>query len=529
MNSDLLNTIETLLSHEDYKEAIDRINHLAFEIQIQWEKQSDIFRTGLERINWWETLFSHVFPVTYDRLKRSISRRQNAIALFKQIQKVELHQNLWRNLLIFLDNSQKKPSTMCHLGTKTQISLHPADEFGIDKIHTIVHKKPNRKEEGGLPFTINVIRLQQPATIITKDYPPIIAVPSSICLNMTSFMSNALHPKLIMTPIQLWSVPFQDAVIVLFQNIDTREIELIWIPNEGNLVTTAREITHVESLELSLWAINHNNVTEHPSQFCAPPFLHGDPTLFDYPIIISSTEGRTDIPNVKTALISVTIRHQHTLLFDQLKQQQQPAPTNHWRKKLTLQLWEPQLITCSCFVLDAFLLYASQDGILRAHPRGNPNSTYHVEDMETIVSRMTSLYNVVALIHSYHVLEVRSVQKKDVDPFIHFPNVLYSIPNVDAKHPPLLYGPYVIYASLDGNWYRVLYDTIGCIKGENQDDDDDDKKKKKKKEIIKIPLKPGWKIVSIKNANWRYWTIVLRNPESKLVEDYLLLADISTI
>jgi hypothetical protein len=87
--------------------------------------------------------------------------------------------------------------------------------------------------------------------------------------------------------------------------------------------------------------------------------------------------------------------------------------------------------------------------------------------------------------------------------------VLYEARLVDASHAPLLYGPYVIYASLDGHWYRVMYDTT---------------LPKKAKELIKIPFKAGWKLIAVKNANWRYWTVVLQNPQTRALEDYFVFA-----
>jgi len=80
---------------------------------------------------------------------------------------------------------------------------------------------------------------------------------------------------------------------------------------------------------------------------------------------------------------------------------------------------------------------------------------------------------------------------------------------VDASHKPLLYGPYVIYRSLDGSWYRVMYDTPAAPV----------------KELIKVPFKAAWTLVSVKNANWRYWTVVLKAPgQEQQTEEYVLFA-----
>jgi hypothetical protein len=158
-------------------------------------------------------------------------------------------------------------------------------------------------------------------------------------------------------------------------------------------------------------------------------------------------------------------------------------------------------------VLDSYMLYASNDGVLRAHPRGSPRSVYHVEDMQSLVPHMTSLFNVVALVHSYDTLEVRHVEKQAEDPFFVRFRTVFQTKLVHASHRPLLYGPYVIFRSLDGSWQRVMYDARNAVK-----------------EPIKIPFKAAWTIVSVKNANWRSWTVVLRPPQGEELQEYVLFA-----
>jgi hypothetical protein len=45
----------------------------------------------------------------------------------------------------------------------------------------------------------------------------------------------------------------------------------------------------------------------------------------------------------------------------------------------------------------------------------------------------------------------------------------------------------------------------------------------KLKELIKVPFKAGWMIMSVKNANWRYWTVVLKSPRGE-VEEFILFS-----
>lgn len=452
----LLALIEGLLTSGRDAEAMERVQHLALSVQLQWEQQSDVFRTGLSRTSWWETLFSRTHPTTYARIKKSLGRRANALSLLLR------RENVWRGLLVLLIESDRIDRSVWHVGKDTFSALNVADEFGIDQMHLV----------RGMHILIHDRR---------------------ISLASPAFVSLGLHREMVMRPVQAWSVPFQAAVLVLMQHNTTKERELVWIHNE---------------VDVSNWAVNHNNLTENPEDFAAPPFLLGDATLNGPIPLIAATEGRTDIAGAKTAMAAVTIRSRDVMLFDQVQQTQTEA--KHWRHLLTQELWEPRPapVTASCMVLDAFLLFASSDGSLRAHPRGNPRSTYHVEDLQSRVTHLVSLYNVVALVHSHNILEVRLVEQQPNDPFLRF-TLLYRATLVDAAHAPLLYGPYLLYASLDGSWNRVLYDSP---------------KPEKSVEPVKVPFKAGWTIITIKGANWRHWTLVLRNPQTGASDEFLLCA-----
>ena len=363
---------------------------------------------------------------------------------------------------------------------------------------------------------------------------------TTIELNLEAFQAPDLDATVMMRPVQLWTVPFQEAVLVLFANIETGHQELVWIPTPSTLLNSSSSFktreAQTDKLEPSMWALNHNAFAESPENFQVPPFLLGDPTMTTTTnnsslMVVAATEGRTDIAKVRTGLVAIGLRKRDFLLFDQLSQSNQSQtpsketqtnlPVKHWRQLVTSELWEPRRIpiSCACMVLDAFLLYASHDGVLRAHPRGNPQSTYHVQDMSTLVHQVTSLYNVVAMIHSYNVLEVRLIEKIAHDPFIQLQEPpLYRTNLADLAHSPLLYGPYVIYAALDGHWYRVRYDIPQQSQASPPNAPDT-----LYREAIKVPYKAGWKLVSIKNANWRFWTLVLQNPRTQPLEEYWLI------
>jgi hypothetical protein len=485
MQPELLQQIEREFSTQNDEAATQRIQQLAFDVLLVWEAQSGIFRTGLERINWWETLFERTLPITYERLKKSAGRRANAATLLKS-------KGVWRGLLTVLRDADRKEAGIWQApeGGAAQAAVNVADEFGIDRLHFVVERG-----KGQIPL-IRVVHLQGNGEESRGGYS--FELPSEALWN-----PNA-HTALL--PVQSWTVPFQDAVVVLLQSTVVDATELVWI-------RTNRE----ENLkrDLSLWALNHNTQLENPEDFLAPPFLQGDPTLTSAPLI-AACEGRIDIAGAKTACLALSMRRSETLIFDQIKQEQEEKTgPKHWRQLLTQELWERSggVITASCYVLDAFLLYGCDDGTLRAHPRGNPQSTYHVRDMQSRIYQLTSLYNVVAIIHSAHVLEVWQVSRRTEDPFLQF-RPLYRATNVDTNHAPLLYGPYVVFrAMLDGAWMRVQYEVPEPARQQSE----------AVKQLVKVPFHAGWSIVGIKNANWRYWTLVLRNPQTKTLEDYFLI------
>lgn len=197
------------------------------------------------------------------------------------------------------------------------------------------------------------------------------------------------------------------------------------------------------------------------------------------------------------------------LLFDQVFQQESHriAP-KQWTQWLTYsQDLVQQRITGACYLLDKYLLLGTQAGLLWAKPRNNPRSTYFVTQTNAAIHQLSGLHNVVATMTEHSVLRVIEVEPRDADPFIRMSNVLFEDKMADVQHAPLLYGPYVMYRRLDGKWVRLQYD--GPVQ---------------RKLEIRIPNKAGWPILTIKAANWRYWTVVLENPESREREDYVLLA-----
>jgi hypothetical protein len=189
--------IEILLRNNDQDDlALEKIRHLAFPILLQWESQSAIFRSGLKRLRWWETFFAQKYPLTYERLKRSAGRRSNAEALIGQIRiQPEKNPNLWRSLLVLGQETDKKQRGAWAIqeGRGVQSGIQLADEFGVDRIHLLIHSKG----------TLRIVKLQRRGSIETR---------------FTKVLNLAALPDNNVIPYQLWTVPFQDAALLLLRN-----------------------------------------------------------------------------------------------------------------------------------------------------------------------------------------------------------------------------------------------------------------------------------------------------------------------
>ena len=82
-----------------------------------------------------------------------------------------------------------------------------------------------------------------------------------------------------MLPVQLWTVPFQDAVVVLLRSKVNKEHELVWLEAETKDAKKGGGGKKLDR-DLSLWALNHNNLLEHPGEFpllLLLPFFKGMP------------------------------------------------------------------------------------------------------------------------------------------------------------------------------------------------------------------------------------------------------------
>ncbi len=428
---------------------------------VQWEEESSILSDVLTKTNFYEEQFKAKYPVTYDRI----------VSIPKET-RFRIGKN-WKNLLLHLQNASH---SIERVWKETMFSEQPSsfstslnDEFGADFVYQLFNSTHNLRK-----FSWNN--------------------------NYTDSVTQNYFDK-IDTLSKVWSVPFRNICLAL---MNERELILLH--------------THVPKSQLPLemqdvrrWALNRNTFLEHVDDFVIPDLsIEREGSTKLYPLLASTSEGDC---------FSVILQNRVILVFDFVKAAKNKSPL-HWRHLVTDELYEPNhnqienaQITACCFVMDSFLLLATDDGVLRARPRCNPKSEYYVENLNSMVHQMTSLYNVVALIHSYHILEVRFASQKEEDPFFQL-SLVYKATNVDCEHPPLLYGPYVIYKSLDQSWYRVLYDASAL----------NVKNSPSNKEVIQIPRHAGWNILSIKNANWRFLTVVAEDAKSKRVEEFFLFS-----
>jgi hypothetical protein len=521
-------------------------------VMLEWEALSMILKEGLSAVQWWERYFAQSHPVTYARIAVDTSRAravlQSCHGSNVQSDGDEIKVNMWRELVHFEQQSESRHRIVwkehfsggIHAGARFVQSIHPYDEYGVESSHQLIFPSSQVQRKNSSSVGLRAFTWGQ-FDSVTRSY---------FDFNQQQVAGN--WPLQLM-PLKSWTIPFRNAALVLFQHCSSDHQELMWIMTEPKESKT----DHVQQ-DLRLWVLNRNVMLDNEGDFVIPRWSSSfDPNasvdgvavdneveIHDDPILVAVTND---------GCLAVVIGGDVVLIFDQqVKKKKEQRREGTWRDLLTAEFVidrriEPRAggvkltVTAACYVLDSFLLLATTDGVIRASPRNNPKSEYYVENLGSLVSQLTSLYNVVAVIHSYCTLEVRLVTRIVEDPFIRF-DLLYQTRGVDCDHPPLLYGPYVIFAGLDGCWYRVLYDTssVGVTedikpfpiktKDENIESKNESSKKlsameRAYKEEIRIPYHAGWRIVSIKNANWRYWTLVVQEPTTGVMSELLLFAN----
>ncbi len=484
---------------------------------VEWELSSNILKDGLAKTKWWKVHFKQSYPATYERFRLSARCQQGAKLLLSQPSYSD--DDMMRGLTLILERDDTLDrrvwrETIRLEGYALQ-SRHAAqscdgDEFGLDSVHQLLFGYGSDDDN-----TTNHTRKPLLRTCVWNG-----SCVDTVTQGYFDFNKQDGLKGSVMIVAQVWSLSFRGACLVLLQNRETGRQELVWVK------TTVPPSQLYELHDVRYWALNHNVLPENVDDFVVPVVLDGSTvsqetssevavSLHLHPVLVSTTEDWT----------SVVMGGKVVLVFDKLKLDESwisegGIPKNrHWRDLLTDELLEPDrggiggyqtIITASCFVLDAFLLLATNDGVIRARPRSNLKSEYYVENLKSMVSHMTSLFNVVALVHGYCILEIRQMSQVEEDPFIQSV-VLYQTKGVNCDHAPLLYGPYVVFAGLDGCWYRVKYDSGQSLK------------LKPNKEEIRLPRHAGWKILAVKNANWRCLTIVAEDPKTRKFEELNLL------
>jgi hypothetical protein len=412
-----------------------------------WEKESPILEEALSQSNYYEEQFKLLYPLTYDRITSIPKEGRFRI------------ERGWRSLLLNLQNRHTQYERVWKetISPQTERPFHSIslqDEFGVDSMYQYFPAEQRLRKcewNDGMTDTVTERYFQLP-----KE--------SSI--------------------VQVFSLPFQDSCLVLINN---QELFLIQMQRHKD-----------DRQDMRRWALTHNHFPEHPDDFVLPKSLFQNPKLKSVLVAAATQDCFSVILNGKTVL-----------LFDSSTTNKTPQ---HWRHLLTNEVYEPNhcpnletVITASSFVLDEFLLVATSDGILRARPRSNPKSEYYIENFHSQIHQMVSLFNIIAIVHSYHILEVKLASNTERDPFVQL-NTLYTTNNVDCEHPPLLFGPYVIFKCLDGTFYRISYESSSFVQEE-----------------IRIPSHPGSKILSIKSANWKYLSVVAQDQLTKKTTDMYLL------
>ena len=440
---------------------------------MEWEELlSPILQEGLQKIRWWERCFQKLHPVTYDRFKMDV---HDLLLDWREFHRRSLRKSIYHG-----DNNggHDKENNMRAVGS---------DGGGLEQRRVAVISD----SELGMQSGDGVVLCPSSFVVQWMDG-------AKVDLGQQEAFDGAA-----MRIARIWPLRLMDACVVLLRSRSTGHGEVVWVRKPSSL--KQQHLKEEKGADdVSFWAINRNNYSLGDlDNFVVPPFLHGDPSLG------GSAAGVLVTACYGAPCTAVVLRHRYVLFFDQKgkRNNKNKNGCRHWRELVSTEMALPSVIPMSacCFVLDEFLLLAHYDGVLRAHPRRNPRSTYFVEDVGSLVPHMTSLFNVVALIRSYCVLEVRLVSKCQEDPFIKF-ELLYTSRFADCDFAPLLYGPYVVFRGLDGSWYRVCYDK------------QQQNRHSLKRELIPLPFPYstlcGWAIQAIHCANMDTLTMTLRNMQS---------------
>jgi hypothetical protein len=441
---------------------VDELNyaHILQNIPLQtlteWESESPILSDALRTTNFYEEQCKALYPLTHERTCRMATATswKRLLCHLQQRPNVHYYQRLWK------ENLFSSSSLSCFTSSISSLS----NELGNNSVHQYFPEKQMlRRFAWNDTFTDSV----------TQSY---------FALSKFSISS-----------VQLFSI--QEKCLILLNN---QELFLVHMH-------VPKTQLPADMQDLRRWALSHNHFLEHAEDFVLPNLFFGKSTLS----VLFASVSNDDC-------FSVVLNGKIILTFDSKKERKNNS-AKQWRHLLTCEVYEPihcpnqqTGISACAYVLDRYLLVATSDGILRARPRSNPKSEYYIQKFNAYMHQLSSLFNVVAVIHTYHVLEVRAVIETDTDPFLKLP-VLYKTTNVDCEHTPLLYGPYVIFKSLDTSWYRVLYDFPGGTTFE--------------KEEIRIPHHPEWKILSIKNANFKFLTVVVLDSVVKRSFEVFLFSD----
>ena len=168
----------------------DLVEKLSLSQMREFDEASSVIRAGFERIRFWEAMFRANHPLTYERLKASVTRRKNAEKLLAEIRVkgVLKSTSVWRGLLFLdADYANQERAVWQSLRTSTsEIAVNVADEFGIDQVHVLDLKAQRLRSMNLADNSEQVFDLNHPSL--------------KSCV-----------------PVQAWSVPFQQAALILWR------------------------------------------------------------------------------------------------------------------------------------------------------------------------------------------------------------------------------------------------------------------------------------------------------------------------
>jgi hypothetical protein len=231
----------------DEIDCTDLLENVPIELLLKWVLSSScILLDGLNRMNYWERYFQQSHPLTHLRLCSSSQSNQGRTRAFLG----NYADTYWRGMCCLVVKHQAgTPRVWKETIQRGGVSMHAryavvsscgADEFGQDTIHQLLFKPSNVQNSSldGMPVLRTFAWNASSTDSVTQSY-------FDFNKQTEDFRSFAGESSVV----QAWSIPFENACLVLLQHQQTGRQELVWVA-ETDVPQSSKIASRLELLDL---------------------------------------------------------------------------------------------------------------------------------------------------------------------------------------------------------------------------------------------------------------------------------------